>query len=69
LEGKSLIIKTFGLSQLIYNLQAYRLMKVCIKNIENKKLGFLWVSGRSDRVKGIDRIKRFILEMILLKEE
>jgi hypothetical protein len=31
-EGKSLIIKTHGLSQLTYNLQAYRLREECIKN-------------------------------------
>jgi hypothetical protein len=40
-EGKSLIIKTFGLSQLIYNLQAYKLREKCIKNIERIIFGFL----------------------------
>ena len=61
-EGKSLIIKTFGLSQLIYNLQAYRLKEECIKKIERLIFGFLWVSSRSENDKGIDRIKRSILK-------
>ena len=59
-EGKWLIIKTFGLSQLIYNLQAYKLREECIKKIERIIFGFLWVSSGSDSDKGIDRIKRSI---------
>ena len=32
-EGRSLIIKTFGLSQLIYGLQIYQLKESCIKEL------------------------------------
>ena len=41
-EGKSLIIKTFGLSQLIYTLQVYSIKDECIKTIERSIFGFIW---------------------------
>ena len=61
-EGKILIIKTFGLSQLIYNLQVQGINDSSIKQIERIIFGFIWLSNRSDKEKGIDRIKRSILK-------
>ena len=61
-EGKSLIVKTFGLSQLIYILQVYKLKDECAKKIERILFGFLWLSSRSENERGIDRIKRSILK-------
>jgi hypothetical protein len=60
MEGKSLIIKTFGLSQLIYNLQAYNIENEEIVEIERIIFKFLW--SRSDTQNGIDRIKRSIMK-------
>ena len=61
-EGKILIIKTFGLSQLIYNLQVHSINENSIKRIEKIIFGFIWLSSRSEKEKGIDRIKRSILK-------
>ena len=61
-EGKSLIIKTFGLSQLIYGLQVYGIKGDCLKRIERSIFGFLWIGFRSEKEKGIDRIKRSVLK-------
>ena len=61
-EGKSLLIKTFGLSQLIYNLQVCEINKSCIKTIERSIFGFIWASSNSDKEKGIDRIKRAVMK-------
>ena len=60
MEGKSLIVKTFGLSQIIYNMQA-----CCFENsefvmIERIIFRFLW--STSDNHNGIDRIKRSIMK-------
>jgi hypothetical protein len=60
-KGKILIIKMFGLSQLIYALQSYGINPESIKKIEQMIFGFLWLGNRSDKEKGIDRIKRSIL--------
>ena len=57
-----MIIKTFGLSQLIYGLQVYQLKEGCIKEIERIIFGFIWVSSKSENDRGIDRIKRSILK-------
>jgi exonuclease III len=61
-EGKSLIIKTFGLSQLVYVLQACEIRSESIKKIEQMIFGFLWLGSRSDKEKGVDRIKRSVLK-------
>jgi hypothetical protein len=61
-EGKILIIKTFGLSQLIYNLQVQGINDSSIKQIERIIFGFIWLNSRSEKEKGIDRIKRSILK-------
>jgi exonuclease III len=60
MEGKSLIVKTFGISQLIYNLQAYNIEKEEIAEIEKIIFKFLW--SKSDSQNGIDRIKRSIMK-------
>ena len=61
-EGKSLIIKTFGLSQLIYVLQVYNIKDECIKRIESSMFGFIWLGQRSNKERGVDRIKRSVLK-------
>ena len=61
-EGKSLIIKAFGLSQSIYSLQVLEVRKLCIIRIERSSFGFLWIGCRSEKEKGIDRIKRSVLK-------
>ena len=60
MEGKSLIIKTFGLSQLIYNMQSYGFHKKDLKNIESIIFKFIWSSN--DNQNGIDRIKRSVMK-------
>ena len=59
-EGKNLVIKTFGLSQLIYNMQVCKFKLEEIKSIERTIFGFLW--STKDNPKGIDRIKRSIMK-------
>ena len=61
-EGKSLITKAFGLSQLVYSLQVLEVRKRCIIRIERSSFGFLWIGCRSEKEKGIDRIKRSVLK-------
>ena len=56
------MIKTFGLSQLIYVLQSYGIKDTCIKNIDKINFGFIWLGSRSDKERGIDRIKRAVLK-------
>jgi hypothetical protein len=59
LEGKSLIVKTFGLSQIIYNMQCYAFEKKEIILTERIIFGFLWSTSES---RGIDRIKRSVMK-------
>ena len=61
-EGKSLIIKTFGLSQLIYILQIYRITDERIKRVEQIIFGNVWLGSRSEKERGVDRIKRSVLK-------
>ena len=60
MEGKTLIVKTFGLSQIIYNMQSYEFDKEEIKTIERLIFKFLW--STSENQNGIDRIKRSIMK-------
>jgi exonuclease III len=60
LEGKTLVVKTFGLSQIIYNLQAYGIDKEEVTSIERIIFKFLW--STKDNQNGIDRIKRSIMK-------
>ena len=61
-EGKSLIIKTFGLSQLIYGMQVIEIKDTCIQKIEQTMFGYIWLGSRSDKERGIGRIKRAVLK-------
>jgi hypothetical protein len=60
MEGKSLIVKTFGLSQLIYNMQVYGFEKSELINTERIIFKFLW--STKDNQNGIDRIRRSIMK-------
>ena len=60
IEGKILILKTFGLSQLIYNMQSNGFKKPDYINIERKFFKFIW-SSNEDQI-GIDRISRAIIK-------
>jgi hypothetical protein len=60
IEGKVLIVKTFGLSQLIYNMQSYGFKDVDLKNAERLIFQFIWSSKENQ--KGIDRISRSIMK-------
>jgi hypothetical protein len=60
MEGKSLIVKTFGLSQLIYNMQSYKFEKEEVSKIEKIIFKFLW--SKSHTQNGVDRIKRSIMK-------
>ena len=61
-EGKSLIIKAFGLSQSIYSLQVLEVRKLCIIRIERSSFGFLWIGCRSEKEKGIDKENYLIVK-------
>ena len=61
-EGKSLIIKTFCISQLIYNLQVVEIKELCIKKVERINFGYVWIGSRSEKERGIDRIKRAVFK-------
>ena len=60
MEGKILIVKTFGLSQVIYNMQVHEFKEKEIVYLERLVFGFLW--GNAENFRGIDRIKRSILK-------
>jgi len=61
-EGKILIVKTFGLSQLINSLQMCEIQDDEIKEIESKIFKFLW-NKKWVGNQAPDRIKRDILKM------
>jgi hypothetical protein len=61
LEGKILIVKTFGLSQLIYNLQCYQILEKEINLVERLVFKFIWAK-KWEAKKTIDRIKRSVLK-------
>jgi hypothetical protein len=67
MEGKTLIVKTFGLSQIIYNFQSYEFKNEDLVNIERRIFKFLW--STKDNPDGIDRIKRSIMKKNMLMEE
>jgi hypothetical protein len=60
MEGKNLIVKTFGLSQIIYNMQAYGFEREELTTIERTIFKFLWSTNENQN--GIDRIKRAIMK-------
>jgi hypothetical protein len=61
LEGKILIVKTFGLSQLIYNLQCYDIIERDIKLVEKMIFKFIWCKEWS-KVRWNERIRRKVLK-------
>jgi hypothetical protein len=60
MEGKILIVKTFGLSQLIYNMQTYEFKQDEIKEVERIIFKFIW--SNNDKQNGIDRISRSVMK-------
>ena len=61
-DGRILIIKSFGISQLIYVLQVCKLNEAWSKEIERIIFGFIWKAHKSTGNRGIDRIKRSVLK-------
>jgi len=61
LEGKILIVKTYGLSQLIYNLQCYHILENEIRLVERLVFKFIWAKKWESK-KVIDRIRRSVLK-------
>jgi exonuclease III len=61
LEGKILIVKTFGLSQLIYNLQCYEIIERDIKVVERMIFKFIWCKDWN-RERWNERISRKVLK-------
>jgi len=62
MEGKSLIVKTFGLSQLIYSLQMCKINESKLLDIERMIFKFLWNNKWVGNV-APDRIKRAVLKL------
>jgi hypothetical protein len=60
IEGKILIVKTFGLSQLIYHLQCYHILSKDITLVERLIFNFIW--SKNWEKKSIDRISRKVLK-------
>ena len=61
LGGKVLVVKTFGISQLIYTMQAVEYDEVTLKEVESFIFGFLW-SKNITIAKAPDRIKRSVMK-------
>jgi hypothetical protein len=62
MEGKSLIIKTFGISQLIYIMQCVKIDATQLSQIEQYIFNFLWDTKDYEATRARDRIKRSILK-------
>jgi exonuclease III len=60
MEGKILIVKTFGLSQIIYNMQCYKFEQKDLKAVESTIFKFLWSTNSNQN--GIDRISRAVMK-------
>jgi hypothetical protein len=61
LEGKILIVKTYGLSQLIYNLQCYGILQKELVLVERLIFKFVW-SKDWNKLHVFERIKRSVLK-------
>jgi hypothetical protein len=61
LEGKILIIKTYGLSQLIYNLQCYEMKAKEMKHVEKLIFKFIWCKEWANN-RWVERIRRKVLK-------
>jgi hypothetical protein len=57
-EGKSLVLKTFGISQLIYNMQCVIFEKSPLVEIERYIFNFVWGTEEIENPRARDRIKR-----------
>jgi hypothetical protein len=63
IEGKILLVKTFGLSQLIYNMQCTEFDLESLKEVEGKIFNFIWSkSNAHNSSRSIDRIIRTVLK-------
>jgi hypothetical protein len=62
LEGKSLILKTFGISQLIYNMQCVNFESKDLKVVEQYIFNFLWGTKNIEDARARDRIKRTVMK-------
>ncbi len=62
MEGKSLIMKTFGISQLIYIMQCVKIDATQLSQIEQYIFNFLWDTKDYEGTRARDRIKRSILK-------
>jgi exonuclease III len=60
IEGKILIVKTFGLSQLIYNMQSVHFKPLDIVRTEREIFKFIWSTNENQN--GIDRISRAVMK-------
>jgi exonuclease III len=60
MEGKTLIVKTFGLSQLIYNMQSYDFKRE--EEILTERIIFKFLWSNSEVQNGVDRVKRSIMK-------
>jgi hypothetical protein len=62
LEGKSLIVKTFGISQLVYNMQCVDIKLNNLKRCEQLIFNFLWGTKNIEDPRARDRMKRSIMK-------
>jgi hypothetical protein len=62
LEGRSLIMKTFGISQLIYVMQCVKVRREQIIQMERMIFGILWKKKDLDSARANDRISRAIMK-------
>jgi len=62
MEGKSLIIKTFGISQLIYIMQCVKIEDIHLAQVEQYIFNFLWDTKDYEGTRARDRIKRSVLK-------
>ena len=61
LEEKSLIVKTFGLSQLIYNLQVYGIKRNALKQWKEESLASYGLAAEMKRRKGLIVCHRLLM--------
>ena len=66
-EGKVIIVKTFGLSQLIYTMQVCNIKEGCIKKIEQLIHGFIWLGNRSVKKEESIELRDQFLKKIIVR--
>ncbi len=62
MEGKALIVKTFGLAQIIYSMQCTKYEESDIKRTEQYIFNFLWNTKDMKDTRARDRIKRAVMK-------